>query len=41
MISVLMLLAGLFLMSADSIPVVIVGLILLGGAAYREGAFYI
>lgn len=40
MISVLMLLAGLFLMSADSIPVVIVGLILFGGVAYREGAFY-
>lgn len=40
MISGLMLLTGLFLMSADSIPVVIVGLILIVGVAYREGAFY-
>lgn len=39
MISRLMLLAGLFLMSADSVPVVIVGLILFAGSAYREGAF--
>lgn len=41
MISGLMLLVGLFLMSADSIPVVGVGLILIAGAAYREGALYI
>lgn len=40
MISRLMLLTGLFLMSADSVPVVIVGLLLLGGVAYREGTFY-
>lgn len=40
MISRLMLLTGLFLMLADSVPVVIVGLLLLGGVAYREGAFY-
>ncbi len=39
MISGLMMLAGLFLMSADSVPVVIVGLLLLTGGAYREGAF--
>lgn len=40
MISGIMLLVGMFLMSADSVPVIIVGLILLGGVAYREGAFY-
>lgn len=40
MISGMMLLVGMFLMSADSVPVIIVGLILLGGVAYREGTFY-
>lgn len=40
MISGMMLLVGMFLMSADNVPVIIVGLILLVGAAYREGAFY-
>lgn len=39
MINGLMLLTGLFFMSADSVPVVIIGLGLIAGSAYREGAF--
>ncbi len=36
----LMLLVGFFLMSADSIPVIVIGLLLMIAAACREGAFY-
>ena len=38
--SMLMLLMGFFLMSADSVPVAVIGLVLMIGAAYREGAVY-
>ena len=38
--SMLMLLTGFFLMSADSVPITVIGLVLMIGAAYREGAFY-
>lgn len=39
MISGLMLLTGLFFMSADSVLIVIAGIGLIAGSAYREGAF--
>lgn len=40
MISAVMALTGLLLLSADSIPVVTIGIGLIVGFAYREGAFY-
>lgn len=40
MLSAMMVGVGLFFMCADSIPVMAVGIALLAGAAYREGAFY-
>lgn len=40
MISILMLLTGLLLISANSVPAVIAGIGLIAGSAYREGAFY-
>ena len=36
----LMLLFGFFLMPADSIPVMVIGLLLMFAAECREGAFY-
>lgn len=38
--SAVMLLLGFFLMSADSVPITVIGMVLMIGAAYREGAFY-
>lgn len=40
LMNALMLLVGFFLMSADSIPVIVIGLLLMIAAACREGAFY-
>lgn len=39
-ISGFMLLLGLFLLCADNVLVGAIGLVLLAGVAYREGAFY-
>lgn len=40
MISAAMALTGVLLISANCIPVVAMGIGLIAGAAYREGAFY-
>ncbi len=40
-ISIAMFLLGLFLLCADNVLVAAIGLLLLAGAAYREGALYI
>lgn len=40
MLTAIMILSGLFLLAANSIPVAAIGLGLIAGAMYREGAFY-
>lgn len=40
MLSIIMTLSGLFFLAVNSIPVASIGLGLIAGAMYREGAFY-